>query len=127
MFLRDRIVKQKSFLRDEADLFPQRFLRERAQIASIDPNDAAGRIVKAQDEGKNGALARAARADEGVSFAGLDLEVEVLECVCHSAGVAESDVIELERPLRVRESRARRVASCTVGSESRMRKISIVA
>ena len=36
----DGVVKQKCFLRDEADLLAQRFLRQLAQILAIDPDRA---------------------------------------------------------------------------------------
>ena len=49
-----------------------------AQIVAVDPDRAGGRIVKPQDERENGALARAARADERVGFAGLDPQVQVV-------------------------------------------------
>ena len=73
----DRIVKQKRLLRDEPDLFAQRFLRHRAQIAAVDSYSAGSRIVETQDQRKNRALSRAARADERIGFSGLDLQIEI--------------------------------------------------
>ncbi len=72
MLLQNGIVKQEGFLRDETDLFAQRFLGQAAQILAIDADRARGRIIEPQDEGQNRALARAARADERIGFAGLD-------------------------------------------------------
>ena len=46
----NRIVKQKRLLRDEADLFAQRFLGERAKILAVQPHYTTRRIVKAQDQ-----------------------------------------------------------------------------
>ena len=46
----DRIVKQKRFLGDEADLFVQRFLGEGAKIVAIEAHHAARRIVETQDQ-----------------------------------------------------------------------------
>ena len=52
--VKDGVVKQKCVLCHKANLFPQRFLRERAQIAAINPDRARDRIVQAQKERENG-------------------------------------------------------------------------
>src|SRR4030081_3005547 len=44
------VVKQKRVLRDEADLFAQRFLRERPQVVAVNSHDPESRIVEAQHE-----------------------------------------------------------------------------
>ena len=73
--LEDRVVKQKCFLGDEADLLAQRFLGEGAKVVAIHPHDAAGRIVEPQNEGEDRAFARSARPDQRVTFPGLDAQV----------------------------------------------------
>ena len=70
--LKDRVVKQEGVLRDQSDLRAQRKLGQRPQILAVDPHHAGGRIVKTQNERKDGALARAACAHEGKTLAGLD-------------------------------------------------------
>ncbi len=85
-------MKQKCLLRDETDLFAERLLRQRAQIVAIDAHAARGRIVEAQDEGENGALARTARADQRVGFAGLDPQIQVGHGIGDAAGVAKGHV-----------------------------------
>src|SRR6266849_3713103 len=50
---KDCVVKQKCVLSDKTNLFPQRYLRERAQIAAINPYRAGGRIVQAQKQREN--------------------------------------------------------------------------
>ena len=83
--LEDGVVKQKGLLRDEADLFAQRSAGVIARRSRPSMSEgAAGGIVKPQDERKDRALARAARADERVAFAGLDLQAEVFERVLDS-------------------------------------------
>ena len=119
-------MKQKCLLRDETDLFAQRLLRQRAQILAIDADAARRRIVEAQDERKNGALARAARADERVGFPGLDPQIQVGDGIGDSAGVAEATSSNSINPSQCRNSLASG-ASWTVGAESRIAKTSVVA
>ena len=52
--VKDGVVKQKCVLGDKTNLFSQRLLRERAQIAAIDPDAARDRIVQAQNQRQNG-------------------------------------------------------------------------
>ena len=85
-----------------------------AQILAIDPDRAGRRIIEAQDKGKNGALARAARADQRVSFSGLDPKIQIFHRIGDAAGVAERDVLEIDQPSRMRKSFGVG-RSCTVG------------
>ena len=109
-------MKQKCLLRNETDLFAERLLLEGPQILAIDAHAARGRIVKAQNEGENGALARAARANERVGFPGLDPQIQVGHGIGDAAGVAKGRVIELDQPLAVAAIRCASGASCTVGA-----------
>ncbi len=74
----DRVVKQERVLRTNPICVAQRLLRQR-------PQDRGRRSVttprldrKAQNERKDGALARTARADEGVTLPRLDPQVETV-------------------------------------------------
>ena len=69
----DGIVEQKCVLRHKSDLFAQRTLSQRPEIATINPDDTRGGVVQAQDERENRALAGSAWADKRISFSRLDL------------------------------------------------------
>src|SRR2546428_3808917 len=94
----NRIVKQKCLLRHEPDLLAHRFLGERAQIAAVDLNRPAGRIVQAQNERKNGAFSSATRTDEGVSLARLDLQIQPAQCIVYATRITESDIFKIDSP-----------------------------
>jgi len=93
-------VKQKRFLRDQADLFPQRSLGKCSQIVAINPHRTGGRIVQAEQERQNGGLARAAGPDQGIRFAGINLQVQGLHGVGHARGITKCDVFESDASAR---------------------------
>ena len=78
----DGVVKQEGVLTDDANVGAQRILRAGADVFSIQQDRASVRIVKAQQEGEERALARTAAADEGVEFAGIKLQVDVFDRWC---------------------------------------------
>ena len=87
----------------------------------VDEDLARGGIVEAGEQRDDGALARAAGADERDHLAGLDGEADVVECGLADA-VAEGDVAELDLALHARESRAaRRSRGCAAGCRGRRR------
>src|SRR5438270_355045 len=96
----DGIVKQKRLLGNETDLLAQRSLRQSAQIMTIDSHCARCRIVEPKNERENRALTGAAGTDERITFTRLNAESDVAECVDGRAGVAESDVFEIDSALR---------------------------
>src|SRR6185437_16324090 len=64
-------------LRDDADLPPQPFRIELAEIAAVEPQNAAARIVESREERRDGALSRARRADDRDDLARLDAQIEI--------------------------------------------------
>ena len=64
----DGLVEEKRILADDADMLPQRLLREGADVLPIEADGAAVRIVKAEEERKHRAFARAAGPDQRVGF-----------------------------------------------------------
>ena len=68
----DGVVEKEGVLRDDADVFPQGIMRDAAQIASVEEDGSVLRIVKTEDEGEHGALARTTGADQGDALAGGD-------------------------------------------------------
>src|SRR5213082_2944428 len=56
-------------------------------------------IVKPQNEGQNSALAGSARADECISFPGLDVQIDIAHRVGDASRVAESYVFKIELAL----------------------------
>src|SRR4030095_10637982 len=77
-------------------VFAERTLRQRTQIVPVNSHGTGRRIVETQDEGKNGALASSARADQRVTSPRLDLKAEILHRVLLPAAVAEGHALEVK-------------------------------
>ena len=97
------IVKQECLLCDEADLRAQRFLGNGAQVAAIDLYHSGGRIVQAQDERENRALASATRSNQGIAFSRFDSEVQIADRVSGGICIAKRDILKVNPALRRRE------------------------
>ena len=61
----DRVVPEEGVLEDDADGLADRLQRQLAQVVSVDPHRAGGRVVEAGDQVAGRRLAGAARPDEG--------------------------------------------------------------
>src|SRR6058998_2618 len=93
--VKDCIVEQERLLCDEPHPFTQRFLRDRAQILSIDFDSPGSRVVQAQDQRENSAFTRTASTDQGIGFPGFSVQGHIPESVSDRVYVAESDVFKI--------------------------------
>ena len=76
---------------------------------TIDSHRARCRIVKPKNRRQNRALTGAAGTDERVAFPGFDAQsLDVIQCVDGCAGVAESNVFEIDSTLEKLHGFARR-------------------
>jgi len=75
----DGVVEKEGVLRDDADVFAQRIMRDATEVVSVEAESATLRVVEAEDERKHGALAGTAGADEGDALAGGDAQTDVFE------------------------------------------------
>src|SRR5207244_13541678 len=90
--LPDRGMEQQRLLRDDAEESTVGRLPERPQIAAVDRDRAAERVVEAQDEVGERRLAGPARSGERHDLALLDLEAHTPDPP--SAAIIEGDVPE---------------------------------
>src|SRR5437763_8698223 len=91
--VRDRFVEQRRILRDDANRFTQTAGRYRSQIASIDQDAPAGRIVEAKQQARQRRLSRSTAANDSDLLTRRDAEIDVPENLSRRL-VAESDVFE---------------------------------
>ena len=89
-------MEQKCVLRYKSDLFAQRTLSQRPEIATINADATRSGIVQAQDEGENRTLAGSAWTDKRIGFSRLDLQAQILDRVGSGAGIAKRYVFEIE-------------------------------
>ena len=66
----DRVVEQHGVLRDDADGGAQGLLLHVADVLAVDQDAAAGHVVEAEQQARDGGLAGAGRADDGERLAG---------------------------------------------------------
>ena len=89
----DGVVEQNRFLRDDGDLTPQFARGDVADVHAADADDAALRVVKAQEQVRERGFAGAAGADERDELAGFDLQFDVVQRDFFAVG--KMDAIEL--------------------------------
>lgn len=89
----DRGVGEHAVLRHEPDRRPEAPLAHVTHVGPVDAHGALGRVVHAEQEARQGALARAGRADERDRLPGGHVERDALEHV-YLAVVREMDVAE---------------------------------
>src|SRR3546814_19793152 len=75
----DRVVEQHAVLRNDADRGAQASLRHLRDVLAVYGDTAASRLIEAEEEPRQGRLARARGADDGEHRAGPDVEVDALE------------------------------------------------
>ena len=100
-------VEQEPLLGHDADPLAQ---GPKGCVAHIDPgvhHPTVDRVVQAGDQLGQRRLARAGRADERDAFARRDVERDVVEHPCAFGGVAEGDLLDLDRALGGQLDRAR--------------------
>src|SRR3546814_2587083 len=91
----DRVVEQHAVLRNDADRGAQASLRHLRDVLAVYGDTAASRLIEAEEEPRQGRLARARGADDGEHRAGPDVEVDALED--RPVGVVdELDVLEAD-------------------------------
>lgn len=72
----DGAAEKRGLLRDQPDLLAQPPHIHRLDVDSIQQDTPSERVIEAQDEGRNGALAAARSADEGVGLARFEDQAE---------------------------------------------------
>ena len=87
--------EQHVVLEHDADLRAQRFERELADVAPVNQQAPALRVVEPEHEAQQGGLAAARRADQRDVLAGLHVEMDFFQQVL-PALVGESDAVELD-------------------------------
>ena len=107
--LLDRPREEQRLLEDDADLLPQRLELEVAEVDAVDHDAARSRIVEADEQAHQGALAGAGGADDGDPLAGARLEGDVVERVV-AARVGEVDVPDGDAALARGRARPRRAS-----------------
>src|SRR5690606_22386087 len=75
----DRPVEEKRLLKDDAELPTILAPTHRVQVESVDEDATGGRMVEGGQQVQQGALARAARTDEGRRGAGRRVKGDLLE------------------------------------------------
>jgi len=65
-------------LHNHADTLPQLLRRQLAVVLSIEPNDAARRLVEPVQQAQEGCFPRPAGADDGKNFANLYLDADIV-------------------------------------------------
>ena len=101
--LADGAGEHRGVLLDVADLAAQLLAVEAADVDAAEAHDAGGRVVEPLDEGEDGALAGAGRADERRALAALRPRTRRRAARCGRAA----------------STRARPTASSSVGSTAR--------
>ena len=99
----DRGGEEKGVLEDDGDLGAERFLRDLAQVATIQRDSASGGIVEAWHQAKEGAFARAGATDDPDDLAGRDREMQIRENG-RPVGIAKADPFEGDRAGSVGQS-----------------------
>ena len=69
-----------------------------AKVDAVEQDLPFGRIVKPGEQLDDGGLALAVFADKRDPLAGMQVEIEPVENIARSAGIAERDVAEFEAP-----------------------------
>jgi hypothetical protein len=87
------LAEEERFLEDQRDDAPHVVEAKRAQVVAVEQHAAVLGVVEAREQARDGALARAGRADERQGLARRDVQVEPVE---HRvvALVAEADGLE---------------------------------
>jgi hypothetical protein len=95
------IVEKMGLLGDDANGVAQRLQAHMADVAVVNQDSAAGRIVKPRQQTCQRRLAGSGAADQGNSHPALDFKVDLVENLAPGAtvarGVAEADVLEAHR------------------------------
>jgi hypothetical protein len=93
--------------------------RQIAEIHPVEPHRTGDRIVEAQQQLKEGRLARAGGPDQRHPLAGLDDQVEAIECGgVRTRRIDETHRIELDAPARRGRQRLRLGRRANLGSDS---------
>ena len=94
-------VEEIDVLLHDADVPPQRFHRDVADVHAVQQDAAFLDLIEMRDQMADGRLAAAGRADQSEGLAGLDLHVDVLQDVM-LAVVGERHVVEFDFALQPR-------------------------
>ena len=113
--LGDRAGEQLDLLRHDPDLLAQHGRRPQADVEIVDQHAAVLGPVEAEQELRDGALARARRADQPQDLAGHDLEIDPVERERAVRAVAVAHLLEADVAAQ-RERRARASLASSVGS-----------
>ena len=100
-------MEQVGLLRHDADLRAEPAAVEAAQVVPVEPDLAARRVVQAQKQRDQGALARARGTHDRHALPGLHREIDVRQRL-DAVLVRERNVLEPERPAQRRARAARR-------------------
>ena len=92
----DRAVEQIRVLPHHGDLSARRVRIERGEVGAADAHAAGLRIVKPQQQRRDGRLAAAARADDADALAGSDVERQPTERLAAPARIGEMHVVETD-------------------------------
>ena len=103
--VKDGVVEEHRFLRDEGDVAPQVGEAHLAHINPVNGDAAGGDLEETRHEVGEGALARAARADERADGAGGDGGGDMAEGGCLAVG--EGDVVEGDVAAQALDGRGR--------------------
>ena len=89
-----RAAEQIHVLLHDADILPQAFQGDMADVLPIDQDAAAGHLVEAGDEVAQGGLAAARRADQRQPFARPDIQADVVQHLVVVVRVLKADVFK---------------------------------
>ncbi len=92
------VVEEDGLLRDLRDLAAQRAEGELAHVVAVDEDASGSHVEEARDEIDEGGFARAAGADEREHFAGMDIEIDVMQnlVLAFLGGVAEANILKAD-------------------------------
>jgi len=91
----DRIVEQHGVLRDHADGRAERGLRHVPDVLAVDGHPAAGKLIEAEQDARNGGLTRTRRSDNGHHLPRRHLEAHIFQDRPFGV-VGEGDVVEFD-------------------------------
>src|SRR5713101_6466894 len=94
------VVKQHSFLGDNAHLLPQGSQGYVAYVMAVDHQAPLSGIEEARDQVHQSALTGTTGAYDCNHFAAVNLQVDIVQhaCVLSLAAIGEADMIELDSP-----------------------------